>query len=302
MVEKPSREEMILMAQETRKHVTNAVVLPEELAAWPVKMEKLLIPTREGDSECYLAGTEGMGDCVPLVINLHGGGFIRKRTDNDELFCRKLTCILGLKTLDVDYRVAPEFPFPHGLQECYDVTVWAWEHAEELGIDRERIILAGHSAGGNFVLGISIMLRENHSPVRIRGILSEYPPMDLFTDPGVKPSRGKAIPAERARLYNLYYCEEKDQRDPFASLVLMEEERLKGLPRTLFITAGEDTLCTEAEEFAGKMARAGNEVTLKRFQGVGHAFTIYRMPGYEEAMELILRFIRQLLEEKEENK
>lgn len=300
MVQKPSREEMIRMAQETRKHVTNAVVLPEELAAWPVNMEKLLIPTRVGDSECYLAGREGRGERVPLVINFHGGGFIRKRTDNDELFCRKLTCILGVKTLDVDYRVAPEHPFPQGLEECYDVTVWAFEHAGELGIDPKRIILAGHSAGGNFVLGISIMLKEKKSPVRILGILSEYPPMDLFTDPGEKPSRGKAIPAERARLYNLYYCEEEDQRNPFASLVLMEEERLRGLPQTLFITAGEDTLCTEAEEFALKMARAGNEVTLKRFPEVGHAFTIYRMPGYEKAMELILRFIKQLLEEKEE--
>ncbi|MCI8994314.1 MAG: alpha/beta hydrolase [Lachnospiraceae bacterium] len=302
MVQKPSREEMIRMAQETRKHVTNAVVSPEELAAWPVNMEKLLIPTRVGDSECYLAGREDRGERVPLVINFHGGGFIRKRTDNDELFCRKLTCILGVKTLDVDYRVAPEHPFPQGLEECYDVTVWAFEHAEELGIDPKRIILAGHSAGGNFVLGISIMLKENHSPVQILGILSEYPPMDLFTDPAKKPSRGKAIPAERARLYNLYYCEEEEQRNPFASLILMEEQRLRNLPKTLFITAEEDTLCEEAEDFALKMARAGNEVTLKRFLQVGHAFTIYRMPGYEEAMELILRFIKQLLEEKEEYK
>lgn len=293
---------MIRMAQETRKHVTNAVVSPEELAAWPVNMEKLLIPTRVGDSECYLAGREDRGERVPLVINFHGGGFIRKRTDNDELFCRKLTCILGVKTLDVDYRVAPEHPFPQGLEECYDVTVWAFEHAEELGIDPKRIILAGHSAGGNFVLGISIMLKENHSPVQILGILSEYPPMDLFTDPAKKPSRGKAIPAERARLYNLYYCEEEEQRNPFASLILMEEQRLRNLPKTLFITAEEDTLCEEAEDFALKMARAGNEVTLKRFLQVGHAFTIYRMPGYEEAMELILRFIKQLLEEKEEYK
>lgn len=302
MIQKPSREEMILMAQETRKHVTNAVVTPEEMAAWPVKMEKILIPTRIGDSECYLASTEGMKDQIPLIINFHGGGFIRKRTDNDELFCRKLTCMLGCRTLDVDYRVAPEYPFPNGLRECYDVTVWAWEHAKELRIDREKIILTGHSAGGNFVLGVSILLKEEQSPVKIRGIISEYPPMDLFTDPARKQSKGKAIPPDRARLYNLYYCDEEEQKNPFASLILMEEERLRGLPKTLFVTAEEDALCAEAEDFALKMARAGNEVTLKRFLGAGHAFTIYRMPGYKEAMELILRYVRQLLEEKEEYK
>lgn len=302
MFQKPSRSEMILMAQETRKHVTNAVVKPEEMDAWPVTIKKLLIPTRVGDSECYLAGMEEMGEKVPLVINLHGGGFIRKRTDNDELFCRKLTHMLGCRTLDVDYRVAPEHPFPCGFQECHDVTVWAWEHAKELGIDPEKIILAGHSAGGNFVLGISILLKEEQSPVQIRGIVSEYPPMDLFTDPAEKPARGKGIPPERARLYNLYYCDEEQQKNPYASLILMKEEQMFGLPKTLFITADEDALCVEAEEFALKMARAGNEVTLKRFHNVGHAFTIYRMPGYEKAMELIVRFMKRLLEEREDYK
>ena len=96
MEQKPTREEMICMAKETRKQVTNAVVKPEELAAWPVAMENLLIPTRLGDSRCYLASPvqEGAGP-LPLIINLHGGGFIRQRTDNDQLFCRRMTCELG---------------------------------------------------------------------------------------------------------------------------------------------------------------------------------------------------------------
>lgn len=299
MEQKPTREEMIRMAKETRKQVTNAVVKPEELAAWPVTMEKLLIPTRVGDSQCYLASPEQQEDGpLPLIINLHGGGFIRQRTDNDQLFCRRMSCELGCRTLDVDYRVAPEHPFPAGLHECYDVTVWAWEHAETLGIDREQIILMGHSAGGNFVLGISILLRENQSPVRLLGVISEYPPTDLATDPGAKKCVDQVIPAERARLYNLYYCDEEQQKNPYVSLVRMPQERLKELPRTLFITAAQDSLCFEAEEFALKMAAAGNEVTLKRFPGVGHAFTIYRRPGWEEAVELIVRYTKWLLHRK----
>lgn len=299
MKQKPTREEMICMAKETRKQVTNAVVKPEELAAWPVAMENLLIPTRLGDSRCYLASPvqEGAGP-LPLIINLHGGGFIRQRTDNDQLFCRRMTCELGCRTLDVDYRVAPEYPFPAGLHECYDVTVWAWEHAEALNIDRSRILLMGHSAGGNFVLGISIMLRENRSPVRPLGIVSEYPPTDLATDPAAKKAVDPVIPAERARLYNLYYCDQEQQKDPYVSLVRMPEERLKDLPRTLFITAALDSLCFEAEKFALMMAAAGNEVTLKRFPGAGHAFTIYRRPGWEEAIELILRYAKGLFHTK----
>lgn len=291
---KPTRDEMIRMAVETRKQVTSAAVSREELEAFPARISKLAVPTRVGDSEVYFLSPERAEGRPPLVINFHGGGFIKKRTENDELFCRKLADGLGCRVLDVDYRVAPEHPFPCGLEECYDVTVWAWEHAEELEIDRDRIILCGHSAGGNFVVGISMMLGES-GVFKPLGIVSEYPPMDLATDPADKEQRGGGIPPERAKLYNLYYCEENEQRNPLASPLLADEEKLRNFPKSLFITAGEDSLCSEGEAFALKAARAGNEVTLKRFAGAGHGFTIYRLPGFEEATKLIVRFMRNLI-------
>ncbi len=294
MGEIPTREEMIRMVAETRKHVTSATVTPEEMNEFPAEVKKMLIPTREGDSETYLTSMEESGDCSPLVINFHGGGFIRSRTESDELFCRRMTRALKCRVLDVDYRVAPEYPFPAGLHESYDVTVWAWEHARELYIDPDKIILMGHSAGGNFVVGISMMLKEN-GKFRPLGVVSDYPPMDLVTDPGDKVQRGTVIPVERARLYNLYYCDKEQLGSPYASPLFAKDEMLAGFPKSLFITAGEDTLCTETEQFALRLAQLGNEVTLKRFQGVGHAFTIYRRPGYEEANELIFRFVRNLL-------
>ncbi len=295
MSEKPTREEMIRMVAETRKHVTSAPVTPEEMNEFPVVPEKLRIPTRVGDSETYLTSAADAGDASLLVINYHGGGFIRCRTESDELFCRRMTVELHCRVLDVDYRLAPEHPFPTGLHESYDVAVWAYEHAKELGADPEKIVLMGHSAGGNFVVGISMML-EQSGIFKPLGVVSDYPPMDLATDPGEKVQRGNVIPVERARLYNLYYCDEEHQRDPLVSPLLAPDEMLLHFPRTLFLTAGEDSLCTETEQFALRLAQLGNEVTLKRFQGVGHAFTIYRKPGYQEANELIFRFVRSLLQ------
>lgn len=294
MSEKPTREEMIQMVAHTRTQVTNATVTPEEMAAHPVAMTELEIPTRVGPSRCFLAKPRPEAVGLPLVLNLHGGGFIRGRTPNDELFCRKLCRAMDCAVLDVDYRLAPEHPFPEGFHECLDVAIWARTHAAELGGDPEQLIFCGHSAGGNFVFGIAMALQATGQPQPLC-IISEYPPLDVATDPGQKPQRGQSIPVERAKLYNLYYCDEELQRDPYASPYFATEAMLQGLPQTLVITAGEDSLCTEAEEFALKLARAGSEVTLKRFPHVGHAFTIYRKPGFEAAMELIFRYLRQVL-------
>lgn len=287
---KISRQEMIQMAVETRKKVTSAPVEDWQLNEYPVTMELLHIPTRVGDSLVYHS-YQDLDDNMPLIINLHGGGFIRERTASDELFCRKLNYSLNCQILDVDYRVAPEFPFPTALHECYDVVNWAFKHADELNVDPSRIVLMGHSAGGNMVAGINMMAKIS-GDFKLNSVIMEYPPMDLYTDPAAKAVMGRGIPAERARLYNLYYCEE-EQKNPYASPVFAGVDQLTGFPPALMITAGEDSLCAEAEQFAMQVAQAGNEITIKRFMGAGHGFTIYRMNGHEAAFELIERFIRQ---------
>lgn len=289
-----SREEMIKMAVETRKKVTSSVVKQEELDEYPVEIQVIKVPTRSGESTVYFSRSAKKDDAAPLVINLHGGGFIRERTASDDLYCRKLVYGIGCKTLDVDYRVAPEFPFPTALYECYDVVQWAFSQGKELGIDTDRIVLTGHSAGGNMVAGICMIAKVEKAFKPALAVL-DYPPMDLLTDPDKKEARGGGIPVERARLYNLYYCEKEEQANYLASPVLAEEEQLKDFPRTLVITAGLDDLCNEAEVFALKLAQAGNEVTLKRFPGASHGFTVYRMAEYEKAMELIVRFIKENL-------
>lgn len=286
-----TREEMIRQAKETRRQVTNASVEPELLAAYAAEVTLRKIPTRSGDSDVYDTVHDNVKSGGPLIINLHGGGFIRERTPNDEVFCRRLVHGLNLRVWDVDYRVAPDYPFHAALHECYDVVKWAYDHGEELGIDSGKIILTGHSAGGNLICGICIMAHES-GDFQIPLAVIEYPPLDLYTDPADKKKMGEGIHYERARLYNLYYCDRQQQKDPLVSPVFAPEDMLRDFPKTLMITAGQDDLCLEAEAFALKLAQAGNEVTLKRFPGVGHAFTIYRRPKCEEAMELIIRFLR----------
>ena len=286
-----TREQMIQMAKETRKKVTNAPVSEEEMRKYPVHIEKMLIPTREGSAEAYYSYMEGGVNHDMMIINYHGGGFIRERTPNDELFCRKLNHALGCKVLDVDYKIAPDYPYPAAVYETYDVLQWVYVHREELGLDENKIVVSGHSAGGNLAI-VNIMIALEEKTFCPALLIADYPPLDVYTDPGEKPAQDTGIPAERARLYNLYYCDRERQKEPYASPLFASDDQLKGFPPSLFITASLDSLCVEAEEFALRLARLGGEVTLKRFQNVGHAFTIYRREKHQEAFDLIVKTIR----------
>lgn len=289
-----TREEMIRLAQETRDNMGPVVVPEEMMAEYPAEVTLKEIPTRVGISKVYDTVNAQVKPGGPLVINLHGGGFIRDRTANDELFCRKIAQALSCRVLDVDYRVAPEYPFPAALHECYDVVKWAFDHAEELAVDPSRVILMGHSAGGNLVCGVCMMAIES-GEFKVPLAVLDYPPLDIYTDPADKKMMGEGIPYDRSRIFNLCYCDRELQNDPLVSPVFAEDSRIKGFPATLVITAERDDLCNEAEEFALKLARVGTEVTLKRFPGAGHGFTIKRESGYQESMELIIRFIRNFI-------
>lgn len=292
-----TREEMILQAKETRKRVTNAPVSEAELARFPVSLEKTDIPVRDGRVTAYISriseGREYNGK-RPVIVNLHGGGFIRERTPNDELFCRRMTHAVGCMVVDVDYKIAPDYPYPTALYESYDAVKWVRDNAQELNVSADRIILTGHSAGGNLICGINMLMAADDESGIFANVI-EYPPLDLYTDPDDKPQNGKAIPAERAKLYNLYYCDRERQREPLASPVFAPAEMLGGFAPTMVITAGLDSLCNEGEQFALHLAQAGVETTLVRFPQEDHAFTIYRRGDWEKANELIFGYIKRRL-------
>lgn len=290
-----SREEMIQMAKETRKNVTSDQVSKEELAQYPVEIKQLSIPAGNGQCRVYYSYAKGGKHSDALIINFHGGGFIRERTSSDELFCRKLNHILGCKIMDVDYPIAPDHPYPAAVQECFDVVKWCFSHAADYQIDPGKVILMGHSAGGNLAIVTEMQLLSENTGMTPLGIVAEYPPLDLYTDPEDKPKRGNGIPAERARLYNLYYCSREEQKKPYVSPIYADEKSLMNFPPTFILTAGQDDLCTEGEDFALKLARCGNEVTLKRVLGAGHAFTIYRKEKHQEGLAAIVKYCRQLL-------
>ena len=176
-------EEKIAMANQVRSRDRFGPVSPEELAALPGTETELWIETANG---CKVHVFEERPDTLPekaaLLLNFHGGGFIKCRTDRDRRYCCTLMERLNCLVWDVDYCLAPEKAFPAAVHESYGIAEYAFDHAEELGVDPEKIILAGHSAGGNLVAAACIQNAETHK-LHPCCVLMEYFPVDNTVDP-----------------------------------------------------------------------------------------------------------------------
>lgn len=289
---KLSMEERIKIIKDLREKDAKKPVDSEIIAKYPVKeIREMFVPTRAEDAHIYIHYPLGGKAPYPLYVNIHGGGFVKGHFQVDEFFCRKIVNKVGCVVIDIDYKLAPEFMFPYALNECYDVIKWAYDNSEELGIDKNRIVIGGHSAGGNLAAGIALMANEKKDFTIACQIL-DYPSMDLFTDPANKNFVDPVIPLEKARMYNDMYVNEEDKRNPLASPVFASTEQLRGLPPALIITAELDRLCEETEKYALLLIQAGVGVSVKRFLGARHGFTIKLTDDYEISTEMIVRTLR----------
>ncbi len=271
-------------------------VSPEEIAAFPAEVTEVSVPTCQGDTPVFVIASTTKHTNRPLMLNFHGGGFIAGRQKRDELFCRKLACTHDAVVLDVDYKLAPQYPFPAAVLQSWDVALWAKEHAGEFGADPEKMVLVGHSAGGNLVAGVCMRGGDTGLLKPLCAVI-DYAPMDLATDPGEKERSICDMPAEQAKRYNEMYVAPELAKDPYVSPLFAPDALLEGFPNTLIITAGEDSLCNEAEEFALRLIRAGVYVSVQRFTDSVHGFIINRCCQWQEGIARIHSFLRSQLNE-----
>lgn len=251
------------------------------------------IPTRAGSVRAlyYTSGHEN----APLFVDLHGGGFIAGRPENDDVFCHYVREKLDINVISIDYRLAPEYPCPSDKEDVYDAIRYVCCHPEEYGVDPDRVVVGGHSAGGNIAAVVSMMAKESED-FTICGQILDYPPMDLATAPEDKFYAEGAIPPEVARLFNECYCGEMDPREPICSPLFALNQDLRGLPPALVITCENDSLREEGEQYALRLAQNGVEVTLKRYLNVPHGFNMDRSyPQAHNSWRLIVSSLRKYL-------
>lgn len=284
--------EMVERAQRMRSRDLFGQVPAEELAQFDVKQTEISLDVGLSKPvHIFVLEDKEPGENRPMILNFHGGGFIKGRQSKDQLFCSKLVETFHALVWDVDYSLAPEDPYPAAVNESYAVAEYAFAHAKELGVDPSRILLAGHSAGGNLVATICIKAGETKA-FKAAGAIMEFCPLDLYTDPGTKPRAEGDMPAEVARTYNAFYCPAEEAKNPYVSPIFASQEQLSAFPDTLIMSADRDSLCFEDEEFAMALARAGVTTTCCRFPDSLHGFTINRSGAWEASTELFMTFAK----------
>lgn len=289
-----NKKELLEKVKELRDRVMPGEPTEEELAAWPANESEFSISHgSKKPIHVYRYAPEAMEAPVPLIIDYHGGGFIRGWSKKSGLFCRRMALTHQCIVWDVDYSLAPEDPFPAAVQEAYRAAEYAFRHAEELGIDPSRILLMGHSAGANLAATVCMRTSETKA-FRPVGLIMDYPPLDVFSDPASKPQGEEDSAPADANIYNASYCPNGEGRDPYASPVYANQSLLTEFPNTLILTCQYDKLCKEGEHFAAMLIEAGITVTARRFLNSHHGFTIARTDEWEQSTAQIDQFIRQV--------
>lgn len=207
---------------------------------------------------------------LPALVYFHGGGWVVGGLDEYDRPCRNLARLAGCAVISVDYRLAPEHPFPAAVDDSVAVTHHVAAHPEEYGVDPDRIAVGGDSAGGNLA-AVAAQLARSGGP-RLCHQLLVYPVLDTALDTPTYREFGEGYYLTRADMawYLDHYLPHGDRTDPGVAPARAAD--LSGLPSATIITAEYDVLRDEGEAYARALTAAGVPVTDRRFDGMFHPF------------------------------
>jgi acetyl esterase len=232
----------------------------------------------------------------PCVVYLHGGAFIKGSLDSGDSNAWGVADRTGAIVVSVDYRLAPDNPFPAGVEDCYAAVLYLAEHGAELGIDGSRIGLWGDSAGGNMAAAVCLMARDRGRP-KISAQVLIYPALtdDLSAEAYIKYALAPVSAASIDRAWNLYLGDRRPISNGYAAPLKAPD--LSNLPPAHVHFAEIDCLADDSRSFAQRLAEAGNDVTLCCAERMIHGFLRARFTGPDaaEEFEKPCRFLRQKL-------
>lgn len=227
-----------------------------------------------------------------VVLYLHGGSFIAGSIASHRTLAGNVAIAANARVLLLDYRLAPEHPFPAGLEDAAAVYDWIVSQ----GIDPAGLVVAGDSAGGNLALALLVMLRDGGRPLPAAAVcLSPNPDLTYSSESWVTNARSDVMISERKeRQAVAVYLRGNDPRNPLASPYFAD---LRGLPPMLLQVGSYEVLRSDVERFADKARQAGVEATLEVWPGMQHEwqFTAKIIPEGRKAIARIGAFVRAAL-------
>lgn len=248
-----------------------------------VEMEDRSIPGPNGapDVTVRVYAPTGLAGAVPGILHIHGGGFVIGNLESEKGTCLNLCRSLGVVVVSVDYRLAPETPFPGGLEDCYAALDWAAANAQDLHIDPARIAVLGMSAGGGLSAATALLAKERGGPAicfQYLGIpelddrlqttsMQTFDDTPMWNRPSAELSWDAYLGANHARGGN--------DIPTLAAPARAGVEDLAGLPPAYISTMEFDPLRDEGIEYALQLLRAGVQTELHSYPGTFHGSSMF---------------------------
>ncbi|MFD3265267.1 alpha/beta hydrolase [Phenylobacterium ferrooxidans] len=239
---------------------------PKDVTASDIKVDGA-----DGQVPARLYVPAGAPAVTPLLVYYHGGGFAIGDLETHDGHCRRMAAYAGVRVLAIDYRLAPEHPFPAGHDDCLAATKWAFDHASEIGVDPTRIAVGGCSAGGNLAASISVDMK-NDPQRKIAFQMLLYP--GIWPDEETQSRKDLDGPVlTKAAIAWFDKCLAA-LGHPQAHRAMLGAADVAGTPPALVITAGYDPLKDEGRDFAARLNAAGVKATHKEYPDMVHDFLI----------------------------
>ena len=214
----------------------------------------------------------GTGHGLPMFVYYHGGGFVIGDLDSHDAVCRRIALAADCLVIAVDYRLAPEHPYPAAVVDAVAAFTWLAGHAHAIGGDAKRIAVGGDSAGGNLAAVVAQEMRNTGGPKISLQVLI-YPAVEPRDSRDSYKKFADVFPIDRPTIdwfYSQYYTDPSRTSEPWAAPGLVED--LSGLAPALVLTAGLDPLCDEGAAYAERLKTAGVDATHHRDPGTIHGY------------------------------
>lgn len=249
-------------------------------------VEDRLIPGPAGEIPIRIYTPKASGP-LPVLIFFHTGGWQIGNLDSQDPLCRRLVNMTTCIVVSVDYRLAPEHPFPAAPEDCYAATKWVAAHASQFQGDPSRIAVGGDSSGANLATVVALMARDRGGPKLVFQLMM-FPGTDFRLNTASMKELGEGYNVTKELMLCIrsnYVPNEADWTNPLASPLLAPD--LSGLPPALIITAEYDPLRDEGEAYGKRLQDAGVSTKVSRYDGMIHDFPdVLEEPGKQALAEI----------------
>ncbi len=247
------------------------VVMEQELTA---EAEEFALPGRK-ITICFHRAKDADGRILegnrPVLFEFHGGGFMLGNAEKTDRLCEKIAVDLGIHVVGVNYRLAPENPYPAAVKDAYGVIRRMYQRADQYGIDPEKMAVMGYSAGATLAAA-SAMQAVLHGELSLKAQILHYPYLDAVHLPDEKKHYDCDMAPEIMRAFTLLYSTDEERTDPFVSPVLAGDELLTGTAPALVLPAGRDSLKVEGLLYAEHLDKAGVPVRVQVMEKMHHGY------------------------------